>query len=191
MQPRVPSSAAWSTVAALAWLAACGSGDDGAAVRGEPAALAGITAAHNQIRAQLSTGGTAGPLVALAWDDALAATAAAWAALCKDGDGDGLIDHNADRSTGHPYYVGENIFASSGTATGGAAVGAWSSEATHYHYDTNTCDAGAVCGHYTQLVWRTSLQLGCALARCPQLAFSSVIVCDYGPGGNVNNQKPY
>jgi hypothetical protein len=192
-------SIAPSAVAALALLAACGGGDGGddggafpdATANGEPAELAGIISAHNQVRAQVDTRGTSGSLPSLTWDDALAATAAAWADQCKDGDGDGLIDHNADRSTGHPYYVGENIFASSGSATGSGAVTAWADEAAKYHYATNTCDPGAVCGHYTQLVWRNTLQLGCAIARCPRLTYSSVVVCDYGPGGNVNNQKPY
>jgi len=51
--------------------------------------------------------------------------------------------------------------------------------------------AGATCGHYTQVVWRATQQVGCALGRCPGLAYPNTIVCDYGPGGNVNNQKPY
>jgi hypothetical protein len=197
MPLRTSSVVARSALAALALGGACGgdSGDDvtmdAAAVTGEPAALAGITAAHNQVRAQVDTRGTSGPLPALTWDDALAATAAAWASQCKDGDGDGLIDHNPGRSDGHAYYVGENIFASSGMATGAGAVMAWANEGPKYHYDSNTCDSGAVCGHYTQLVWRATLQVGCAIASCPKLKYPSVVVCDYGPGGNVNNQKPY
>jgi hypothetical protein len=35
------------------------------------------------------------------------------------------------------------------------------------------------------------LGLAIALAACAGLAFPSTIVCDYGPGGNVNNEKPY
>jgi hypothetical protein len=190
------SLSAVSGLGGLAILAACGGGNgggtsDAGAPSGEPAALTGITTAHNQVRAQVDTAGTSGPLSPLVWDDSLAATAAAWAHQCQDSDGDGLIDHNAGRSNGYSYYVGENIFASAGTATATSAVTAWTSETAHYHYATNTCDVDAVCGHYTQLVWRATQQVGCALASCPQLRFSSVVVCDYGPGGNVNNQKPY
>lgn len=165
-------------------------GDDGgSAVTGEPAALSGITSAHNAVRAQITSG--SGALTPLTWDDALAATAQQWAAKCTDADGNGLVDHNDGRSTGHPYYVGENIYASSGTATGSGAVSAWAGEVASYHYDSNTCDAGKVCGHYTQVVWRDTKALGCALANCRGLKFPSTVVCDYGPGGNVNNQKPY
>jgi hypothetical protein len=190
---------AWLSMAMVA-LVACGSsgapppGD--AAGAGEPAELAGITQYHNQVRAMIDTTGVAGgPLPALAWDASLAATAAAWVARCQDGDGNGLVDHNPDRSTGHPWYVGENIFGSGGTATAHDAVllpvYGWASEATHYHYATNSCDPGATCGHYTQVVWRATQRLGCALGRCPGLTFASAIVCDYGPGGNVGNQPPY
>jgi pathogenesis-related protein 1 len=142
-----------------------------------------------------TSGLAAGALPALAWDDSLAATAAAWAATCTDADRDGLLDHNPDRSAGHPEYVGENIFASSGTATAHDAVllakYGWASEAASFHDATNTCDAGATCGHYTQVVWRATQRVGCALHRCAGLQFSSTIVCDYGPGGNIGNQKPY
>ncbi|HEU4732453.1 MAG TPA: CAP domain-containing protein [Kofleriaceae bacterium] len=183
-------------------VSACSGGDpgdpggDAPGGAGEPAALAGITLYHNQVRAMVDTTGlSAGPLPPLAWDPALAATAAAWVAQCKDADGDGLVDHNAGRSIGQPFYVGENIFASSGTATAHDAVllpvYGWAAEQAHYHYDTNTCDAGATCGHYTQVVWRATGTLGCALGSCPGLGYPSTIVCDYGPGGNVGSQKPY
>jgi pathogenesis-related protein 1 len=49
-----------------------------------------------------------------------------------------------------------------------------------------TCPSSCngVCGHYTQIVWRTSINLGCALQDCPGLTYGNTIVCDYGPGGN-------
>ena len=153
---------------------------------GEPAELAGITLAHNEVRNMVQT---ANPLPFLTWSDSLAATAAAWAAQCIDNEAPaGLIDHNAGRSNGHPYYVGENIFGSGGTATAQQAVSSWASEGANYNYATNTCNG--VCGHYTQIVWRTTLEVGCALHDCPNLQFGSTIVCDYGPGGNSGG-KPY
>ena len=154
---------------------------------GEPAELAGMTLFHNQVRAMVQT---ATPLPSLEWDPALAATAVAWVAMCRDQDAPtGLIDHNPGRSNGHPYYVGENIFASGGTASAQQAVQLWASEGANYNYANNTCNG--VCGHYTQLVWRDTLKVGCALGNCPGLAFPSSIVCDYGPGGNSGGQRPY
>jgi len=82
-----------------------------------------------------------------------------------------------------------------GTATAHDAVlypvYGWAAEQVHYHYDSNTCDPGATCGHYTQVVWRATQKVGCALGRCAGLTYPSTIVCDYGPGGNVSGQKPY
>src|SRR5687767_10352195 len=70
---------------------------------GEPPELEGITLYHNQIRAEVET---ATPLPALEWDADLAATAAAWVAGCQNTDGfPSIMDHNDDRSQGHPYYV--------------------------------------------------------------------------------------
>jgi pathogenesis-related protein 1 len=179
-------------------LSSCGGGEGGGNIFdarggvGEPAELIGITLYHNEIRQMVDTNGiAAGQLPALEWDDSLAATAAAWVAQCKDSDGDGLVDHNAGRSTGHPYYVGENIYASTGAASAHDAVYGWASEGVNYHYSSNICDAGRVCGHYTQLVWRTTQKVGCAPGDCPSLRYRHTIVCDYGPGGNVNNQRPY
>ena len=187
-------------IAAWIALAACGgSGDgDGAPANidapggvDEPAELTGMTLFHNEVRAQVDTSGLpGGALPALTWDPALAATAAAWVARCQDTDRNGLVDHNPDRSDGHPWYVGENIFASTGTATARAAVSSWAEEQASYHAATDTCDPGEVCGHYTQLVWRTTEKVGCARHTCPGLRYASTIVCDYGPGGN-DGGRPY
>lgn len=154
---------------------------------GESAELQGITLYHNQVRAAVQT---ATPLPPLEWDPALAQTAAAWAAMCRDTMAPtGLIDHNPNRSQGHPYYVGENIFGSGGSATAQQAVNVWAAEKANYNYANNTCNG--ICGHYTQIVWRTTVKLGCAKNTCAGLAYGSSIVCNYGPGGNTGGQRPY
>jgi pathogenesis-related protein 1 len=155
---------------------------------GEPPELLGITLAHNNARAAVQT---ATPLPAMQWNQALADSAKAYAMSCVDTDGNGLLDHNPNRSNGFPDYVGENIYASSGTASGDDAVQLWAAEGAHYHYDTNACDGGQVCGHYTQLVWRGTTKVGCALVSCPGLQYPSTILCDYEPGGNIGGEKPY
>lgn len=151
---------------------------------GEPPGLEGVTQAHNEVRAMVGVG-------PMTWNEDLAATAQAWAESCVDNDAPaGLIDHNDDRSVGHPYYVGENVYGSSGNATGVAAVNSWASEGADYDYNTNSCAPGRVCGHYTQIVWATSVELGCGIASCPGLTYSNGVVCNYGPGGNSGG-PPY
>lgn len=152
---------------------------------GEPAGLAGLVAAHNAARAEVGVG----PLV---WDPDLAAIADAWVRQCRDVDAPtGLVDHNAGRSNGYPTYVGENIYGSSGQASGTAATASWVAEKANYDYASNTCAAGRVCGHYTQVVWRNTTKVGCALYTCAGLRYGSTVVCNYAPGGNVNGQRPY
>jgi hypothetical protein len=186
-------------VMAAALAGACGTGEDGgggggvdampggagsdasAGGGGEPSALAGITAAHNEVRATVD-------VPPLTWDAELAAVAQAWADQCQSSDGR-ILDHNAGRSDSYPGYVGENIYASSGTARPGDAVDAWAGEAADYDHDTNTCSG--VCGHYTQLVWADTERVGCGIADCGGIRFPSTIVCDYSPGGNINGEPPY
>jgi hypothetical protein len=168
---------------------------------------------HNQVRGLVSP--PASPVLScLDWDVNLATVAANWAATCPitevavppPGSGTACaLTHNANRSSqyaglGGSGSVGENMFAAFpvGAATPAFAVtGApypfsWESEKVDYTYATNTCTVGRVCGHYTQLVWRNSLRLGCGTAEC--LCKGStwrVMVCDYNPAGNVIGQWPY
>ena len=162
-----------------------GGGSPDAPAAGEPPGLEGTLAEHNRIRADVGVG-------PMTWDPQLAAIAAAWIAQCRDQDAPiGLIDHNPNRSQGYPTYVGENVYGSSGTATGVAATRSWEGEKANYDAATNTCAAGRVCGHYTQIVWRNSTKLGCAIGDCPGLTYRSSVVCNYGPGGNISGQRPY
>jgi len=148
----------------------------------EPPGLEGTLAAHNDIRSALG-------IEPLAWDAALAATAQAWADQCVDLAAPiGLIDDNPDRSDGYPWYVGENKYGSSGSASGVNAVALWAAEVQNYDYDTNTCSA--ICSHYTQIVWAATEFVGCGISSCPGLSFGNSVICNYGPGGNTGG-RPY
>lgn len=57
-----------------------------------------------------------------------------------------------------PY--GENLFWGSGKEwTPEEAVTAWTDEVEDYDYETNSCTAGKMCGHYTQVVWANTTQV--------------------------------
>ena len=52
------------------------------------------------------------------------------------------------------------------------------------------------CLHYTQIVWRSSVGLGCAQQRCTTNSpFGNgewfFVVCNYDPAGNFVGQRPY
>ena len=154
----------------------------------EPADLAGTLAAHNAVRTAVAT---PDPLPPLHWSAELAETARRWGARCIDDEPPaGLIDHNPDRADGHPWRVGENIYASTRRPRADAAVASWAQEARHYDHAANRCARGRACGHYTQVVWRGTTLVGCARADCPAHAYRHAIVCDYAPAGN-NGRRPY
>jgi len=89
--------------------------------------------------------------------------------------------------------VGENIFASyGGQATLRDAVNDWNTEQAQYDINSNTCNGGDPynCGHYTQMVWANTTDVGCAIVQCasvPELRgwpSPNLIFCDYGIAGN-------
>jgi len=149
----------------------------------EPAGMVGMTAAHNQARANAMP--VPNPaLPPMVWNCQIAQVAQNYSAQC-------VFQHSMN-----PNY-GENLYASSGlNSTPQNVVADWVAEDAFYNYNTNTCQAGKVCGHYTQVVWRTSVEVGCGHTKCTTGSpFGSGSwdnwVCNYSPPGNYVGQKPY
>lgn len=127
---------------------------------------------HNSYRSDVG-------VEAILWSEDLAISAQNWA--------DELAENCDFKHSGGEF--GENIWA----GTAGAfdpidVVTSWGSEITDYDYETNTCAEGKVCGHYTQIVWENSTQVGCGTVTCDGL---DIWVCQYDPPGNFVGQKPY
>ena len=114
----------------------------------------------------------------LVWSEKLAKAAQEWAhTLIKEG-----AFHHPAKS---PW--GQNLY----DVTGGEflpeqIVRGWAAEASQYDYRNNECRG--MCGHYTQLVWRDTKEVGCAVARGGN---REVWVCDYSPPGNHGGKRPY
>ncbi len=156
--------------------AGAGSGDCGHAGDPEPAGVAGITAAHNAARCGVDT---PSPLPPLAWSTTVAETAQAYAeVLASQG-------CNLQHSSG-PY--GENLAAGSGSLSPQTVVDLWMSEEPCYPPGGTLNDCSCTCGHYTQIVWRDSTELGCGVANCQG---GQVWVCNYNPPGNFIGQPAY
>lgn len=93
---------------------------------------------------------------------------------------------------------GQNIFASTGgIPTPFKIVNAWANERRFYNYATAKCDVGHDCSHYTQIVWRKSLGVGCNIQLCTTNSpFHTsapwyFAVCNYAPHGNYVGERPY
>ena len=144
-----------------------------------------MLAAHNAARASVDPP-AATPIPPLEWSEELADMATAYAKQCN-------FEHSDN-----PDY-GENLFASTVSTTPAGVVKPWVDEKADYDYATNTCNADAVCGHYTQVVWADSLRVGCGVAECTENSpFDGAPsprwfhwVCNYDPPGNFVGQKPY
>jgi cysteine-rich secretory family protein len=63
---------------------------------------------------------------------------------------------------------------------------AWVTEKSLYHGGPSFY----AVGHYTQMVWANTKQVGCGTAFSPGLDYS-FLVCRYDPLGNYPNQLPY
>lgn len=119
----------------------------------------------------------------LQWSTTLAAAAQSWANhLARD------ENCNLVHTQNNTY--GENLFGGSGMAyTALDAAEDWYSEIAKYHYGVLASANFAPTGHYTQMVWRNTTQVGMGQATCPGGAI--VIVAEYNPPGNYIGQKPY
>ena len=130
-----------------------------------------MLSAHNDVRLHAGV-----PL--LAWSNRLAAHAQDWANT--------LLSRRQFFHRPNPRY-GENLFEIVGaTASPAQVVHEWASEARDYNHRSNTCRG--VCGHYTQIVWRDTKAVGCAVARS---GGREVWVCNYDPPGNWVGERPY
>jgi pathogenesis-related protein 1 len=122
----------------------------------------------------------------LTWSDDLAAIAANWGAGCR-------FEHS-NGSTGENLYATSQLKLPEATVLA-AAVKSWADEKRSYSYSSNTCASGALCGHYTQMVWKQTRQVGCAVVSCPQgmesFQAGTLVVCEYDPPGNYRGQRPY
>jgi len=101
------------------------------------------------------------------------------------------------------HRFGENLYAHTQdeTPTILDAIPFWyDDERPYYHYDNGSCDEGLfsngqdiMCGHYTQIIWQDTKEVGCASAQYSSGDFKDghVYVCKYQKAGNIIGLKPY
>lgn len=124
--------------------------------------------------------------------DSLNSTAQAWAENIASS---GQFQHSNNRGD-----VGENLYVSYTTAPsrdsttlGNEAVSKWYNEINDYNYASP--GFSTTTGHFTQVVWKGSTQLGCGAAQgtatIEGINYNAFyVVCHYSPGGNVEPLFP-
>ncbi|KIM48031.1 hypothetical protein M413DRAFT_439732 [Hebeloma cylindrosporum] len=122
--------------------------------------------AHNSVRSQHGA-------VDLTWSDDLAAKAQQWANGCQ-------FKH----SGGSLGPFGENLAAGTGSYSFQSGMDAWVAEISEYNPNN------PVPSHFTQVVWKGTTQVGCAVSTCSgifdaKFGPAQYYVCEYSAQGNI------
>lgn len=129
---------------------------------------------------------------AMTLQDSLNTTSQSWAEyLAKSG----TMQHS---SSEYRNGAGENLYVFYTTSTtvspltlADKAVASWYNEISAYNYDVPQFSSGT--GHFTQVVWKNSTQLGCGAAQGTKVLNGKTynayyVVCQYAPAGNITGQ---
>lgn len=145
-----------------------------------PSLQADMLKAHNAARQQVGT-------APMAWNESLAAAARAYAQQMSRS---GHFAHSSQSPGATPQ--GENLWMGTrGAYSHAEMAGSWVDE--QHLYDGGTVDQALSSGtfgdtgHYTQVIWRGTRQVGCAVASNAQ---DDYLVCRYLPAGNVMGSGP-
>jgi len=160
-----------------------------------------LVSAHNQLRARVASGSEsrgrpgrqppAADMMEMTWDDELATVAQRWADQCNFG-------HDSERRVSR-FSVGQNVAIRKHSnrqpkgEENRKMVQAWYDEVDlfsrngvgSFRFESST-------GHYTQVVWAKTHKVGCGVTVFQDgRFFSTYLVCNYGPAGNVRGEPIY
>ena len=148
-----------------------------------------IVARHNDLRATEC----AVDMPVMQWSEALAEMGGRVADRCHAGhSGEGIpgTEGWGNNKTFHGFaYAGENAHWSGNidpTKTDAGFVGSFGiNEKPYYNILTDKCEAGKVCGHYTQVVAAVSTHVGCGSTVCYKTTTKEEVLT------NIQGQKTY
>jgi pathogenesis-related protein 1 len=147
-----------------------------------------MVAAHNRWRAKVG-------VAPITYSSELAVSAQKWANNLKQNNECRMKHSDPQGKYGENLYWASALEWSNGKrelqkVTTAKVVDDWAGERADYNYKDNSCAKGKMCGHYTQVVWRSTTTVGCAIAVCSD-TLEQIWVCQYQPPGNWVGEKPY
>ncbi|CAL4137216.1 unnamed protein product, partial [Meganyctiphanes norvegica] len=133
---------------------------------------------HNFFRSKVKP--EAANMLALHWSKEAAEDAQRWADACQ------LLIHDSTHGREVEAYgpCGQNIFVATHQVPWFFAVKTWWLEKDNFTYGGK--NDLFVIGHYTQMVWHSTHEVGCGLAYCPGAVRPFYnYVCNYCPMGDI------
>ena len=133
-----------------------------------------ILNAHNSYRSQVG-------VPPLTWSNTLASHAQDWAKYLSD---NLLFQHSNVNGEGENLWIG-----ASRSKSFTQMIQTFGNEKQFYHGEVITQSNYKTFGHYTQMVWRNTTQVGCAGFDGPDGKYR--LVCRYVSPGNVIGQRAF
>ncbi|KAL0347248.1 UNVERIFIED_CONTAM: Pathogenesis-related protein PRB1-3 [Sesamum calycinum] len=137
--------------------------------------------AHNDFRRKVNT-------PPLAWSASLTASAHAWA-MQRRGDCN-YRQHSPNKQGENIYWMNYKEFAPTDV------VQRWFTESNNYDHNANACKCGmeregCECGHYLNVIWSSTTQVGCSGAVYCDNQKGVYVVCQYNPSGGTRGVNPF
>ncbi|CAK9298291.1 unnamed protein product [Gordionus sp. m RMFG-2023] len=130
---------------------------------------------HNKYRAYVNPASSA--MFKLRWSSEGAIKAQAMTKRC-------IFNHSSldrDRAISKYSEGGQNLFLSRGTFVWNwnDIIKSWHDEVSDFTFGVHR---NTTTGHYTQVVWGTTQEVGCAMTQCNA---DKIYACNYYPSGNI------
>ena len=141
--------------------------------------MRGMLEAHNKFRSEIGVD-------KLEWSNRLAKNSLKWAKILKKRCSNNLKHSPKKYRKGFgenlALYINQTVEASD-------VVDYWATEKECFDFKTKKCiDNNCICGHYTQIIWRNTTEVGCAVVQCED---KQIWVCQYDPPGNYVGKETY
>lgn len=145
---------------------------------------------HNDLRRSVMPYADSMPM--LEWNQDLANFAQEYLDTCPGLKSSSVSRRQDRRRFPNWWYIGENMVAGEdlGLDFVQDAIRAWSAGGAGWSYPRN-CASGHYCTAYTQMIWASTTQIGCAYKLCPNDQYKHYWICNYGVGGSVSGESPY